>query len=92
MNTADKCLIIEQYVRESIEKGANEDFITYNDLGIPLAICLNAGIAQIIDNGAEIIDETWELLCDRLELDKNKPYGSLEEMYDDSPTIEDDDE
>lgn len=90
MNTADKCLIIEEYVRDSMEQGENADFITYNDLGIPLAVCVNAGIAQIIDNGAEIIDETYELLCDRLEVDKNKSYGSLSEMYEDSPIGEDD--
>lgn len=96
MNTELKCQIIEEYVRYSMERQINQDFISYNDLGIPLAVCVNAEIATINGEGIDIINETYELLCDKLEVDKNKSYANFEEMIEDSPVeqldpVEDDD-
>ena len=39
-----------------------EDFITYNDLGLPLAYLLDSGIIEVTDKAKVFIEETFDVL------------------------------
>jgi hypothetical protein len=58
-----------------------QDFIEYNDLGLPLGYLINTELATPTDQGMMYITETFDLLCAALELDIDKHYDSLVEMF-----------
>jgi hypothetical protein len=41
-----------------------EDFIEYNDLGLPLAHLASQGLSEITDEGEGYIEETWLLFLE----------------------------
>ena len=61
-----------------------DDFFQYNDLGIPLAIAVNANLATLNDEGVKIIEETFIELCKAMEIDVNKDYKDYDEMLDEA--------
>lgn len=58
-----------------------EDFISYNDLGLPLGYIVNTELATPTDQGMLYINETFDLLCAALDLDLEKTYDSLQQMF-----------
>ena len=84
MNTLTKCEFIEQFAKMSIEAEVYQDFITYNDLGIPLAVCVVAELVDVKDEAKEIIDETFLLMCELLEVDPNVEYADFDDFMDGS--------
>ena len=58
-----------------------DDFIEYNDLGLPLAYVVNTDLATVTDQGRIYIEETFNLLCAALEIDLDGEYNSLIEMF-----------
>jgi hypothetical protein len=80
MNTLTKCEFIENFSRICIEEKVYPDFVTYNDLGIPLAISVLTEMADLKARGQEVIDETFELMCELLELDPNVEYADFDDF------------
>jgi hypothetical protein len=68
----------------SLETGLHDDFFTYNDLGIPLAISVNADLCTLNDEGVKIIDDTFIQLCKEMEIDPDKDYKDYDEMLDEA--------
>lgn len=62
-------------------KGDEEmaDFISYNDLGLPLAYAINTEIVPSTVKAELFIDETFELLLSGLELE-DEGFDSLEDI------------
>ena len=58
-----------------------DDFIQYNDLGLPLAYLVNTELAAVTDTGRIYIEETFNLLCAALDIDLDGEYNSLIEMF-----------
>lgn len=59
-----------------------EDFIEYNDLGLPLAYCLDANLIKELDeSGIEMIEDTWDMLLGNLGIE-DAGWESYEEMMD----------
>lgn len=58
-----------------------KDFIEYNDLGLPLGYLINTELATPTDQGEMYIIETFDLLCAALEIDLDRNYDSLSEMF-----------
>lgn len=57
------------------------DFISYNDLGLPLAYALSEGIVEPTDLAKSFINETFTMLLGTLGLeDTDEGYGNLSEM------------
>ena len=59
-----------------------EDFIEYNDLGLPLAYLIHTGLASVTDDGIVYVDETFDLLLSSLGLDLEGEYETLNELMD----------
>ena len=70
-----------------------KDFFAYNDLGIPLAIAINAEACTPTKTGVFVLDETWEDLCKWQLQDPEGDYQSLEDLLPDFDSgIDDEDE
>jgi hypothetical protein len=57
-----------------------EDFVQYNDLGLPLAFFINEGIVKSTPQAEIYIGETFDLFIMALEADPNEDYESLEDL------------
>jgi hypothetical protein len=57
-----------------------EDFVEYNDLGLPLAYLIHADLAKATEDGIPFVEETFNILCASLDLDPEAEYISLNEM------------
>jgi len=61
-----------------------EDFIEYNDLGLPMAYLLMNELVMPTEKSELYINETFDLLLAALEI-KDKGFESLDEMLGDQP-------
>jgi hypothetical protein len=58
-----------------------EDFITYNDIGLPIAFALSEGIVKGTEISDKFINETFDLLLTGLEMeDTEEGYETLEDI------------
>ena len=92
MNTLTKCEFIEDFSGFCQEEIIHLDFVTYNDLGIALAISVVAEIADLKNRGKDIIDETYSQMCELLEVDPNVEYSDFDDFMSRSNYEEGDDE
>tara|TARA_R110001606_G_scaffold282837_1_gene431385 strand:- start:50 stop:325 length:276 start_codon:yes stop_codon:yes gene_type:complete len=56
-----------------------QDFIEYNDLGLPLAYATVQSIAKLEPQGEQMINETFELLCTAMETE-DVGFDSLDDL------------
>lgn len=57
-----------------------KDFITFNDLGLPLAYFASEALCEITDDGIKYILETWDLLMAALDIE-DKGFEDLEQVF-----------
>ena len=76
----DKCAILADLWLNYKDNEELEDFIEYNDLGLPLAYVIHTGLASVTDEGIGYVDETFNLLVSSLGLDLDGEYTSLNEL------------
>lgn len=56
-----------------------QDFISYNDLGFPLAYALSAGIVGSSEKAKTFVSETWDLLLTALSIE-DAGFDSLDDL------------
>jgi hypothetical protein len=56
-----------------------EDFIEYNDLGLPLAYAISTEVVKSTDLAEKFIDETFDLLLAGLEIE-DTGFESLDDL------------
>lgn len=86
MDIESKCDIIEEFMREHIlnDKFKDEDvdeFLEYNDLGIPLAQGVAYDLAELTDEGETLVEETWNGLCKLFSADPYGEYDGLDDLF-----------
>ena len=57
-----------------------EEFIKYNDLGLPLAYAISEGIVDSTEIAAGFVSETFELLLAGLAISEDIGFENLDEM------------
>lgn len=57
-----------------------EDFIEYNDVGLPLAYLMSEGLSVPTDDGVRYIQETWELFLAGLDIE-DTGFETLEDVF-----------
>jgi hypothetical protein len=57
-----------------------QDFIAYNDLGLPLAYIIDSGIVKSTDMSNKFIDETFTLLLASLEIE-DQGFDTLDDIF-----------
>jgi hypothetical protein len=55
------------------------DFVSYNDLGLPLAYALSHGIVDMTEQVEMFINETWDLLIGALNIE-DTGFKTLDEV------------
>jgi hypothetical protein len=74
-----KCNILSRLWIEHREDEDLEDFIAYNDLGLPLAYFISEGIALPTQLAETYIKETFEILLSALDVE-DTGFTDLEEV------------
>lgn len=59
------------------------DFVSYNDLGLPLAYAINNAIVELTPVAEKFVNETFDLLLSGLGVE-DKGFESLEDLLDSS--------
>jgi hypothetical protein len=77
----NKCRILAELWLNHREDEQFMDFISYNDLGLPLSYIIVEGVAERTDKTDPFIEETFELLLDLLEVE-DQGFEDLEELLD----------
>jgi len=72
-------ILSDMWVNHKSEEGL-EDFINYNDIGLPLAFATSEGMCTITDKGKTFINETWGILLTTLEIDEDAGYESFDDL------------
>lgn len=61
-----------------------EEFIAYNDLGLPLAYAIYEGIVESTELAASFISETFELLLAGLAIPEDVGFDTLDDMIEEA--------
>lgn len=61
-----------------------EDFIAYNDLGLPLAYCISSGIIKPKKKAMNFVNEAWLLLLAGLEIEEDTGFEDLDDVFQNS--------
>jgi hypothetical protein len=56
------------------------DFVEYNDLGLPLAYAISAGIVPATDRATEFVEETFALLLAGMDITEDTGFESLDDL------------
>lgn len=72
---SDKCGILGQFWFEFRDDEKLADFITYNDIGLPLAWFIATGVVTPNPMAEDYINETFELFLAALELKEDEIEG-----------------
>ena len=76
------CEILGEFWSEYRDLEELEDFVGYNDLGLPLAYFINESIVVSPPAAEAYVNETFNFLVAALGIDDKVPYESLDEMFD----------
>ncbi len=75
----NKCHILGELWMSMRDDEDLEDFIEYNDLGLPLAYVLANNIAEPNKRSHEFVNETFSLFLERLEIE-DSGFEELDEL------------
>jgi hypothetical protein len=90
LDTREKAEIIFEFINDYRSDEAFEDFFSYNDLGVPLAVMIVNDLVILNEGGVQVLDETWESLCENLnDADVEYDYESLNELIEKAVPFED---
>lgn len=78
---SEKCSILGELWISYRDEEQFEDFISYNDIGMPLAYMIAEGIVDSNNLAEQFILETWDLLLEALDIE-DIGFESLEQMLD----------
>lgn len=75
----DKCNILAELWVDYRDEPDLSDFVSYNDLGLPLAFGVAEDLVQPKPRATEIINETFEMLLAALEVE-DAGFTNLDEL------------
>lgn len=76
-----KCHILAQLWMDYRDDSEFQDFIEYNDLGLPLAYAISEGIVEKTDIASNFINEAFDILLSALGIE-DTGFKSLEDLLD----------
>lgn len=77
---ANKCAILADLWMNYRNDEEFQDFIEYNDLGLPIAYAIDGDIVKSTDISQRFVEETFSLLLAGLEIDEDAGYESLDDI------------
>ena len=93
LDTREKAEIIFEFINDYSSDEAFEDFFSYNNLGVPMAVMIVNDLIILNEGGVLVLDETWESLCENLNnADPEYDYESLDELIEKAVPFEDEED
>lgn len=77
-----KCEILSEVWTSYRDDEMYEDFVEYNDLGLPLAYLIENEFVPQSEKSSPLIEETWDLLLGWHGLSEDTGFDSLDEVMD----------
>ena len=77
---ANKCDILSEVWIQQKDNPDFQEFITYNDLGLPLAYAVSSGIVEASDKLQLFVEGTWEILLSDFDIQEDVGFEELGEM------------
>ena len=77
----DVCSILAELWIDHKEKKKFEDFVSYNDLGLPLAFLIDSELVTATEIAKKYVEETWIILLKSLEINEDIGFTCLEELF-----------
>jgi hypothetical protein len=84
MELITKAEIIMAFAEQQVNNTYFNDFYNYHDLGVPLSICISHDLVVLNDTGQEVIDETYNALCEIVGVDSEKTFLDYEDFIKES--------
>lgn len=84
---SDKVTILAElwlnYREQAAQDEAWSSFFAYNDIALPMSYCLaeNLVLLNEEDAGKEIIEETWKIFCEYIDIDVDGKYENIAEAF-----------
>jgi hypothetical protein len=75
-----KCQILGDFYSQYRDEKDFEDFMEFNDLGLPLAYFVSQNLCDVADDGVRYINETFDLFIASLEI-QDTGFGNLEDVF-----------
>ena len=76
----DACSILAELWINHREERKFEDFVSYNDLGLPLAFLIDSELVTATEIAKKYIEETWDILLKSLEINEDVGFTCLEDI------------
>ena len=76
----DACSILAELWINHREERKFEDFVSYNDLGLPLAFLVDSELVTATEIAKKYIEETWDILLKSLEINEDIGFTCLEDI------------
>lgn len=77
----NRCRILSELWLDYRDDEEFQDFIQYNDLGLPLAYAISEGIVEKTDIASNFINEAFDILLSALGV-KDTGFETLEDLLD----------
>jgi hypothetical protein len=77
----NKCAILAELWIDFRYEEQFVDFISYNDLGLPLAYAIDSGIVEPTDKAISFIDETFDNLVSSMGIAEDIGFESIGDMF-----------
>jgi hypothetical protein len=77
----DLCSILAELWINHKEENTFEDFISYNDLGLPLAFLIDSELVTPTEIAKRYVEETWFILLKSLDINKDIGFTCLEDLF-----------
>lgn len=75
-----RCDILSDLWIEYKEEPQFRDFVSYNDLGLPLAFLVSENLVTPNDKAIMMVNETFVLLLRSLEIEEDSGFDSLDDL------------
>ena len=76
----NRCEILGHFYSQYRDEKDFQDFMEFNDLGLPLAYFVSEDLCDVSDDGVRYINETFDLFLASLEL-KDTGFANLEDVF-----------
>lgn len=80
----DKCAILSEIWLNYRDDTEFVDFIEYNDLGLPIAYAIDAGIVEKTDKAKGFVNETFDLLLAAFGVEEDTGFENLDEIMEEA--------
>lgn len=77
----NKCNILSELWLNFRDEANFEDFVNYNDLGLPLAYAISAGIVSETNEAKKFVEEAFDILLATMQIEEDTGYETLDEIF-----------